>query len=251
MSSSPMPSRVSGWTRRFVVEWGIALVGATAALLLIGFAAPGALGSFAAAGLVVTLVLFVVLWIATAQTLLSIALWFVPALLISVAWFLDVNPVFDWVTALVPFGMLLISFVPPVYRLWDALVVRTGLLLLHMTQNPADRLTDDAAETVRRGLVTAIRTAQEHSPSDWVADMAGIHQAAEDLPSDSLETGELRQATVRLVDAHSDFSEGDSAYAAATAAIRTYGEALDNFRSRSTTYRVATMRWGGELADRR
>jgi len=229
--------------RGFAVSWGLPLLAAAVAVLAINLILPDQFSSaFAVFSFAFYWLPFAVLWIASGSTLISIAVWLIPAIALSAAWALGAGPGIGWLMASLTAGLLVISFYPPAIERWGIAVSRLGTALVRMSLSQGDREVDVEAERIRRRLWVAGHEARRSGPDRYLSALDGIRTAAEDLPSRDVGTAQLRRTLLGYIDALHNRGSGSSATTEVGEALDDYLDQLHRCRSRSMVYRIMTLR---------
>jgi hypothetical protein len=226
-----------------VADWGLPLLAVTLAIVAIELIFPESLSStLAELSAAFYWLPLAVLWIASGSTLISIALWLIPAVALSAAWALGAPPSIAWLMALAWAGLLVISFYPPAIEKWGIAVTRLATVLLHRSLSPGDREVDVHAERARRRLWVAAHEARRSGADRFLSDVDGIRKSAEDLPTNEVGGAQLRRGLLGLIDATHDRAMGSAESNEVSEALEQYMRQLHQFRSRSALYRIMTLR---------
>lgn len=228
--------------RSFAVDWGLPLLVAAVAVLAINLILPDQFSSaFAVFSFAFYWLPFAVLWIASGSTLISIAVWLIPAIALSAAWALGAGPDIGWLMASLTAGLLVISFYPPAIERWGIAVSRLGTALVRRSLSQGDREVDVEAERIRRRLWVAGHEARRSGPDRYLSDLDGIRNAAGDLSTDDVGGAQLRRDLLGFIDAMHDQASGHPESNDVKEALDQYLKQLHGFRSRSVLYRIMTL----------
>jgi len=239
------PSAVDGM-RRLATGWAAPLVGAFLAVVVLNALLPETLVP------VVRFVIFgfawlplAALWVAWGSSLISIAIWLVPAVSLSVVWILGGGRAIEFAITGINIAIIGVSLFPPASERWAVFVSRLATTLLRRSLSRDDREVDLMAERVRRRLWVASNEARQSGPGRFASDLLGLRKAAEDLPLDEVGHAQLRRALLGFIDALYDqvtgIGTGVSGSGEAGKALENYWRELHRYRSRSFLYRIMTL----------
>jgi hypothetical protein len=228
-----------------VVDWALPIGIAVVAVLVVNTFVPEPIRvAFLITSFAFAWVPMCVLWVASGSSLISIALWLVPAIVLSAAWALGAGLWIGWPILAINMGVMVVSFVPPVGEAWNALVSKLLAVVLRLTLSSGDRDVEQAAERIWKRLWIATCESLRSGLTRFSSDLSGIRKAAEDLPTDDVGRAQLRHALLALIDALSDQAAGAdfSVSTEITDAFEELKRLLYRFRCRSVPYRVMTIR---------